>query len=746
MRDSCASGRGLSFTFEGLEGRQLLAASDMPGLVGLNALRTSYPSLRGQGQVVAVLDSGVNGINYNTTGNAIFGATNFAHVDFAGTTWRNPHSSEVLDHIDNDGDGLVDNVNGYNFSADQNPNWLGGTADLRGRPVDDNGHGTAVSGIIVAKPHGVYQGVAPDAKILPLKIVKYEPDASGKIIDHWVDAATLNKVFAWLYKYAAEYNIVSVNMSWGFYGASRGVRFPGDRTDGSPSLADYSTYKDSTGRSIQDYVHLLWNQGVVIAQAVGNSDGSVSGVMPLGEYNATNRWNGLGVGSLDAEGDGVWGDDGGVVNPEHGTSYSTDPNFIDILAPGYNNVARNDINSYFNQDGPTSFATPWIAGAAALLKQVNPNLGQWDIVNILKGSSLVSINDTRSGQSDKRLDLKRAVDAAMALPPAAQDNDILYDASRNVHMAWYDASSHTLKYAMRPVGSPTFGATEVIDTGAAPPGGIVSSDVGRFVDLQISNGLAMAVAYYDATNGDLRYAIRTAPGIWTVTQIVDADNVGQFPSLQFNSSDRPWITHYDATTKDLKITNYMGGGAWGTNVIDAADDSGKYAKLAKGGNGFSTAYVTRKADGTSEVKTSYQDSGGVWHPWVTATAAGEVRYIDFSGGYNTQPWHLGFFDAAAQKVIIHNSPGVGPYLPQSISIGADIGSLAFDASGRIVYYNRDTNQLIQGSTVIVNGGGRYANMATRTIPHLGSPSEYFDTLVYLDPVGTSLLVSPEQVY
>jgi len=129
----------------------------------------------GEGTVVAVLDSGVD----------------FEHPDLAGNIWRNHGESE--NGIDDDGNGLVDDIHGWNFEGNNN------------RPVDPkSNHGTHVAGTIGAVAHngrGI-AGHAPRVKIMPLKFLG--GDGSGRTSDaiRGIDYAIRMKAYV-------------INASWG---------------------------------------------------------------------------------------------------------------------------------------------------------------------------------------------------------------------------------------------------------------------------------------------------------------------------------------------------------------------------------------------------------------------------------------------------------------------------------------------------------------------------------------------------
>lgn len=98
----------------------------------------SPPISAGSGVVVAVVDSGLN----------------TSLPEFAGRLWQNP--AEIAgDGVDNDGNGLVDDVHGYDFVAD--------TGELS----DPAGHGTVIASLIA----GNSSGQARSSWLMPLRVL-----------------------------------------------------------------------------------------------------------------------------------------------------------------------------------------------------------------------------------------------------------------------------------------------------------------------------------------------------------------------------------------------------------------------------------------------------------------------------------------------------------------------------------------------------------------------------------------------
>src|SRR4051794_5136875 len=142
----------------------------------------------GAGVTVAVVDTGVDA----------------GHPDLQGQLRTNPGemgtdangAARAANGVDDDGDGLVDDWRGYDF------------ADGDSDPDDVGGHGSHVAGTIAAaNGNGVgITGVAPDARVLPLKALANTGSGS------WSDIANA-------FDYAGDINVRIVNASLGGAGA-----------------------------------------------------------------------------------------------------------------------------------------------------------------------------------------------------------------------------------------------------------------------------------------------------------------------------------------------------------------------------------------------------------------------------------------------------------------------------------------------------------------------------------------------
>lgn len=133
--------------------------------------------------LVGIIDSGVD---YN-------------HVELSSNMWRNP--GEIAgDGIDNDGNGYVDDVYGWDFADNDN------------NPMDENGHGTHCAGVVAAASNngkGV-AGICWNAKIVALKFMDSEGAGSTSAATEAINYATMM-------------NIPITNNSWGGGGYSQAM-------------------------------------------------------------------------------------------------------------------------------------------------------------------------------------------------------------------------------------------------------------------------------------------------------------------------------------------------------------------------------------------------------------------------------------------------------------------------------------------------------------------------------------------
>lgn len=161
----------------------------------------------GQGVVVAVVDTGVD----------------YTHPDLDANIWTNP--GEVAgDGIDNDGNGFVDDIRGWDFVNNDN------------NPTDDDNHGTHVAGTIAAENNGVGNtGVAYNAKIMPIKVlgpnggssnavaagIRYAANNGAKVINLSLGGGAASSAITEAVRYATETKGATVVIASGNEGRTR---------------------------------------------------------------------------------------------------------------------------------------------------------------------------------------------------------------------------------------------------------------------------------------------------------------------------------------------------------------------------------------------------------------------------------------------------------------------------------------------------------------------------------------------
>ena len=144
-----------------------------------------------------------------------------------------------------------------------------------------------------------------------------------------------------------------------------------------------------------------------------------------------------------------------------------------------------------------------------------------------------------------------------ASPDVGQWSSIALDAEENPVISYYDAGAETLRVSHY-TGS-GFSA-EVVDEGG----------VGTYSDLLIADGVEY-IAYYDATNGDLKLAVGTE-GSYTVEVVDSEGDVGKWPSIGLQDGTF-YIAYQDTENNDLLMATGTPG-SWTTELVDDSDYRG----------------------------------------------------------------------------------------------------------------------------------------------------------------------------
>ena len=255
--------------------------------------------------IVAMLDTGID----------------WDHPDLSARIWSN--GDETANGIDDDGNGYVDDIRGWDFANNDN------------NPMDDHGHGTVNAGIVGASTNnglGV-AGVDWHCKLMAVKVL----DKNNWGLYSWWASGL---------QYAADNGAKIISMSMG---------------------------GTSSSDTLKDAIDYAYGLNCVIVVSMGN-DNSNTIYYPAAYANV------IAVGATDT-------DDTRCVPPDWqpfgmqtgGSNYG---NHIDVVAPGnwINSTAWNNVYQYW---AGTSMAAPFVSGLAALLLAKEPSLTNADVQQII---------------------------------------------------------------------------------------------------------------------------------------------------------------------------------------------------------------------------------------------------------------------------------------------------------------------------------------------------------------------------
>jgi hypothetical protein len=126
------------------------------------------------------------------------------------------------------------------------------------------------------------------------------------------------------------------------------------------------------------------------------------------------------------------------------------------------------------------------------------------------------------------------------------------------------------------------------------------------------------ISYYDATNGNLKYATN-ASGSWVIQTVDSAGDVGGYTSIATDSNNKVHISYYDATNHDLKYTTNASG-SWITQTVDSAGDVGINTSIATDSN--NKVHISYYDATNGDLKYATNDVPDTTAPTTTASPAG----------------------------------------------------------------------------------------------------------------------------
>lgn len=292
----------------------------------------------GKNVVVAVIDSGVD----------------YTHQDLAANMWRN--SKEVINGIDDDGNGYIDDIYGWDFANNDRSPMADDTKSY---------HGTHVAGTIGAvKDNNIgISGHAPSVRLMALKYLN--SGGSG---------VTSNAIKA--IDYAIKNGAKILSNSWG---------------------------STNFSEALYNAINKARQQGVLFLAAAGNggSDGVGDNIDNKPFYPAAyNLDNIISVAATTSSDSLASWSNYGVHN-------------VDLAAPGSSIYSTRNGNAYATLSG-TSMATPLVSGVAALVWAYRPDLNYLQVKEALMKGSKTNSKLAGKVASGGRLDAELALQVAQS--------------------------------------------------------------------------------------------------------------------------------------------------------------------------------------------------------------------------------------------------------------------------------------------------------------------------------------------
>jgi subtilisin family serine protease len=636
-----------SLFIETLDPRKLLAWSGYAQLIDQDDADRLYRDNKGQGQTVAVIDTGID----------------YTHPALGGTFGQ--ANSKV--------------IAGYDF------------ADNDADPRDTDGHGTSVAGMIAANRYthnGVtYEGIAPQSKLVALRISR----AGSSIAD-----STIERALQWVITNARRYNISSVNLSLG------SGSYNSDFTNRTLS-DEFTTLRNmnvvvvaASGNSGDSF---FGGTGIAYPAADRNVL-AVGSVVSNGSLSSFTQRNSM-IDVLAPGEDVVSTSVGGGYTTIDGTSFASPivagvVALIKQIAPS---LSVSDVSTILRTSSQTvrdsgdtnlQFGRVNVAFAIERTRQLTRNQSATFAASsstVLAssfdqyGTQSVAYYDSSSRKVMYTTRLSSGVWSRAQLVDTGNADmgsmlSMAFDQSGKPVMAYYDRTNGDLRYAS--FNGKTFDIARVDSAG----------NTGQFVSLTIDRSGDTLISYYDASKKDLRLAFRNvATGQWTFRTLDSTGDVGASTSIAVGSRsdgvEVVAVAYADRTNGDLKYTRAFAGEAFETAVVDNLTGVANIHLTLDNGRAAIVYQDTTAAD----VKYAYRNIN-----WFTETVAsagtvgqGNAVFYDSSNRLT-----IAYYDATNRATYLARRSTAGTWSSTKLADGGAQFALAdrLNTTSSLTYLDR----------------------------------------------------------
>lgn len=468
--------------------------------------------------VVAVVDTGVD----------------YQHPDLTGKMWVNTTELNGSPDVDDDNNGYVDDIYGYDFAGASSDNPGDGDSD----PLDSYFHGTHVAGVVTSAA-GQIENTTGNVKIMALKVFADDLDIKPEVFASDAIEAIM---------YAIDNGASIINASWGGSYYSQSLYNAVEQADSAGLLFVAAAGNDGTNNDLIPVYPASFDLENVIATMSTDADGNIS------------AFSNYGPGSVD-------------VAAQGSDVLSTTPTYQTFTMLGYGLPT-----DYATLSG-TSSAAPQISGACALLWSTEPTLPHLSIKSLLLQTTDQVLKSPRMCLSGGSINLFDAIqqvpaehvgkvlntkddpndpnnlyDSIQAAINAASDGDVLIAQAGGEFVESIDFIGKAITIRSGNIANPD-------DPNLSPEDTIISgiSRVGSVVKFVNNEGPNSVISGFTISWGNTDYGggIRCNGSSPTITDCIITNNTVRYYGAGID------CVNSSPTIRNCTITNNTTSGAYG---------------------------------------------------------------------------------------------------------------------------------------------------------------------------------------